>query len=232
MSTETNPSCEIALRNSDRVLCANDVVAIRLDFYSRLGKRCIDLILSFIGLLVLSPVLIVLSGLVKFTSPGPVLFKQQRVGKNGRLFWILKFRSMVDGAERMGAGITPVNDLRITQIGAFLRKWKLDEIPQLWNVLRGDMSLVGPRPELPQYVAKYTTEQRQVLKVRPGITDPASLRYRDEGVLLQKSSDPNQLYLQEILPDKLKLNLAYLRRVSFSYDIKLVVATIRSLLRN
>jgi lipopolysaccharide/colanic/teichoic acid biosynthesis glycosyltransferase len=153
------------------------------------------------------------------------------VGKDGKLFWILKFRSMIDGGERMGNGITPGDDPRVTRIGAFLRKWKLDELPQLWNVLKGEMSLVGPRPELPSYVAEYTPEQKAVLRVKPGITDSASLRYRDEGRVLQQSADPELFYRQKILPDKLSLNLQYLKDVSFAHDLSLMLSTVKSVVR-
>jgi len=202
------------------------------DFYSRWGKRAIDLVSSFFGLLILSPALLVLSALIKLSSPGTVFFRQVRIGKDGRPFWILKFRSMIQGADRMGKGITPGNDPRVTPLGVFLREWKLDELPQLWNVFKGDMSLVGPRPELPVYVAQYSAEQQKVLEVRPGITDPASLRYRDEGAILQRSTDPERLYREEILPDKLALNLQYLRDVSFSYDLSLIFYTIKSVVKH
>jgi lipopolysaccharide/colanic/teichoic acid biosynthesis glycosyltransferase len=122
------------------------------------------------------------------------------VGRDGKLFWIVKFRSMVEGADRVGNGITPETDLRVTRLGIFLRKWKLDELPQLWNVLRGEMSLVGPRPELPFYANWYTAEQRCVLTVKPGITDPASLRYRDEGLVLQQSAAPSGITARESCP--------------------------------
>src|SRR5215472_9486476 len=133
-------------------LRANSLLAGHRSFYLQRGKRLTDIVFSLVGIMVLLPVLVIIGTLVKCSSRGPVLFRQQRVGKDGRLFWILKFRSMVDGAERIGNGITPDNDPRVTRLGTILRKWKLDELPQLWNVLAGEMSLVGPRPELPQYV--------------------------------------------------------------------------------
>jgi lipopolysaccharide/colanic/teichoic acid biosynthesis glycosyltransferase len=200
----------------------------RADLYFRVGKRVIDFLLSLFGLILLAPVLITVSAVIALSSPGPVLFRQQRAGKNGKPFWILKFRSMIDGAERMGGGVTPSNDPRVTPVGMFLRKWKFDELPQLWNVLKGDMSFVGPRPEVPAYVAGYSAEQRTVLNVRPGITDPASLRYRNEGRVLGTSSDPDRLYREEILPDKLRLNLQYVRNISLACDVLLILSTVKA----
>ena len=199
-------------------------------FYLAVGKRLIDIVISSFGLILFAPILLIVGGLIKLSSPGPALFRQQRVGKNERLFWILKFRTMVEGAERTGGGITPRNDPRVTPLGVFLRKWKLDELPQLWNVLKGEMSVVGPRPELPSYVAEYTSEQKAVLLVKPGITDPGSLRYRDEGRLLQQNRDPQRLYREKILPDKLALNLQYLKDISFARDLHLIVSTIKSVI--
>jgi lipopolysaccharide/colanic/teichoic acid biosynthesis glycosyltransferase len=198
-------------------------------FYVRRGKRIFDFALSILGLIVLAPLLLIIGGLVGLCSPGPVIFRQRRVGKNGNEFWILKFRSMVHGAERIGRGITTDNDPRVTALGAFLRKWKLDELPQLWNVLRGDMSLVGPRPELPRYVREYSQSMMRVLQVRPGITDAATLRYRNEGSLLQRSSDPERFYCEKILPEKLVLNLQYLDEISFRRDLFLLLVTIGSI---
>lgn len=200
-------------------------------FYLRHGKRLFDFLLSALGIILLAPILVVVGILVKSSSRGPILFRQQRVGKDGKLFWILKFRTMVEGAEYAGTSITPSSDPRVTRLGLFLRTWKLDELPQLWNVLIGEMSLVGPRPEVPLYVVAYTSEQRQVLKVRPGITDPASLRYRDEGGVLQRSPDPELLYREKILPEKLSLNLQYLKDISFARDASLVLATVKSVVK-
>ena len=200
--------------------------------YSKVGKRAIDFLLSLFGLILLSPLLLIISGLIKLNSPGPVLFRQHRVGKDGKLFRILKFRSMVNGAQHIGNGIATANDGRVTTLGSFLRKWKLDELPQLWNVLKGDMSLVGPRPELPSYVAEYTDEQKGVLKAKPGITDPASLRYRHEGLALQRSSDPERVYRERILPDKLSLSLQYVRNISFARDLSLLLSTLKSVVKS
>ena len=198
--------------------------------YLRGGKRVVDILLSFFGLALLLPFLFIIGGIIKISSKGPILYRQIRIGKNGKPFWILKFRSMTDGADRIGACITPANDSRITSVGSFLRKWKLDELPQLWNVLNGDMSLIGPRPEVAAYVAGYSDEQKRVLEVRPGITDLASLRYRDEGSVLQQSPDPDRLYREEILPEKLLLNLQYLHNVSFAEDISLLLRTLKSII--
>lgn len=201
-------------------------------FYNRRGKRLFDLLTSAAGLVLLSPILVVIAVLIKSCSRGPILFRQLRVGKEERLFRILKFRSMVDGAEHKGKSITSNSDPRVTPLGVVLRKWKLDELPQLWNVLMGEMSLVGPRPEVPSYVVNYTSEQRQVLKIRPGITDPASIRYRNEGSVLDQSDASELLYREKILPEKLSLNLEYLKDISFMRDFSLVVATIRSIVKS
>jgi len=195
-------------------------------FYEKTGKRWVDLTASFAGLLLLSPLLIVLALLVKLSSPGPVLYRQKRVGQAGKCFSIAKFRSMYADADKNGLSITSTRDPRITPIGRTLRRLKLDELPQLWNVLRGDMSLVGPRPEVPSYVESYSPIQRQVLLLRPGITDPASIIYREEENLLGSQLDPERYYREIVLPDKLRLNLDYLRRLSFSYDLSLIARTV------
>ena len=200
-------------------------------FYQSFGKRSLDVLFSALGLALFSPLLLLIAVAIKTTSAGPVLFRQLRVGRGGKLFLICKFRTMVQGAGLMGPGFTRANDPRVTPIGHRLRKWKLDELPQLWNVFRGEMSCVGPRPELPLYVDLYTTEQKQVLTVRPGITDPASLRYRNEGQLLQDSSDAERLYREHILPDKLSLNLQYMREISVVRDVFLILSTLQSVFR-
>ena len=199
--------------------------------YQRCGKRLIDATLSFVALLVLCPLFAVVGIIIKCTSPGPVLYWQDRVGRAGRIFKIAKFRSMVVGADQKGLGITISGDARVTRVGGFLRKSKIDEFPQLWNVLKGEMSLVGPRPELSQYVAAYTPEQRLVLQVRPGITDPASIRYRHEEAVLATSQNPDEFYRGVILPDKLAINLEYIREISAYSDIKCVIHTMTSLFK-
>lgn len=189
-------------------------------------KRIFDIIMSLIGIIILSPLLIIVSIAIKVSSPGNILFLQKRVGKNGEEFNIYKFRTMVSDAEKLGKQITVGNDSRITKVGAFLRKFKIDELPQLFNVFNGDMSLVGPRPEVPKYVALYNEEQRKVLSIRPGITDMASLRYRDENDILGKVDNPEEYYINVIMQDKLKLNLEYIEKSNIIFDISLILKTI------
>lgn len=189
-------------------------------------KRVFDFIISLIGLIFIGPFLLVIAMLVKLDSKGPVLFKQVRVGKNEKEFKILKFRTMIIDAEKKGMQITVGKDSRITKTGHFLRKFKLDELPQLINVLIGDMSFVGPRPEVPRYVAMYDEIQRDILKIRPGITDLASIEYRHENNLLAQSSDPEDAYINEIMPRKIELNIEYLMNMSILYDIKLILRTV------
>lgn len=189
-------------------------------------KRIFDIFCSCLGLIVLSPFLLFVAMKIKNESDGPVFFKQIRVGQNGREFEILKFRTMVVDAEKLGRQITVGNDSRITKIGAFLRKYKIDELPQLINVFKGDMSLVGPRPEVPRYVNMYNEEQRKVLEVKPGITDLASIRYRDENELLGQAENPDEFYTNTIMPDKLALNLEYIRKSNVFLDIYIIFSTI------
>jgi FlaA1/EpsC-like NDP-sugar epimerase/lipopolysaccharide/colanic/teichoic acid biosynthesis glycosyltransferase len=189
-------------------------------------KRTFDIIASAAGLIVLSPVFLLAALLVKLGGRGPVFFRQERVGRGFRPFTIYKFRTMVVGAEGMGPGITAAADPRVTAVGNLLRRSKIDELPQLFNVLRGDMSIVGPRPELPQYVNQFRGEYAEILSVRPGITDPASITYRDESPILSESSEPEELYLRVILPEKLRLGKEYVLRSSFAYDLKLIATTI------
>lgn len=186
-------------------------------------KRAFDILCSFLGLTVLSPVLLVVSVLVAVTSPGGVFFRQERIGKDGKPFRIFKFRSM--RKDNAGLKITTGNDRRITPVGRFLRKSKIDELPQLINVLVGDMSFVGPRPEVADYVNLYTPYQRQVLLVRPGITGLASIRFRNENDLLTASDDPNRTYVEQIMPRKIDLDLEYIPHASVFYDIKLIFQT-------
>jgi lipopolysaccharide/colanic/teichoic acid biosynthesis glycosyltransferase len=194
------------------------------------GKRLFDLVVSLFALILLFPVLLLVAVLVKITSKGPAFFGQVRVGQNEKPFTIWKFRSMCLRAEELGPPITASGDRRITPFGAFLRKSKLDEVPQLWNVLKGDMSIVGPRPELRCYVVRYSTQQRRVLAVKPGITDFASLQYREEERLLKNCEDPERYYREIILPHKLTLNLRYVERVSLLQDLALILSTVRSVL--
>lgn len=189
-------------------------------------KRLFDIVFSLLGLIGLSPVFLLIYLWIKFDSKGPAIFKQTRIGKNGKEFKIYKFRTMVVNAEKLGKQITVGNDQRITRSGKFLRKSKLDELPQLWNVLIGDMSFVGPRPEVPRYTALYNAEQKKVLTVRPGITDYASIKYRDENEILAKSDNPEKTYIEQIMVDKLKLNLKYIEEMSLWNDIKIIFRTL------
>lgn len=187
-------------------------------------KRASDIAVSLAVLLVLSPLLIGVAVAIRLTSPGPILHRATRVGRGGRLFMLYKFRSMVADAEKVGPGITAADDARITPIGRILRRTKLDEFPQLINVLRGEMSLVGPRPEDPAFVALYTPEQREVLSVRPGLTSLASVRFRNEQALLL-GPDWKAKYVDEIMPAKLALDLAYVKDQSFATDLKILLQT-------
>ena len=192
-------------------------------------KRVFDVACSLLGLILLSPLFLLAALAVGLTSPGGVLFRQERMGKDAVPFRILKFRTRY--VNHGGLRITTSNDSRITPVGKFLRKSKLDELPQLLNVLRGDMSLVGPRPEVPEYTALYTEEQRRIFLVRPGITDPASILFRNENDLLTDSDDPNRLYTEEILPRKVELGLEYINNMSLMYDIKLIFQTLLAVVR-
>lgn len=188
-------------------------------------KRFIDYIFSFFGLLFLFPFLIIIAILIKVKMPnGPVIFTQKRVGKNGRLFTMYKFRSME--VAHSGSSISVKGESRITPLGAVLRKYKLDELPELWNVLLGDMSFVGPRPDVPGYADKLIGKEREVLRLRPGITGPASLKYRNEEELLAEQDDPLKYNDEVIFPDKVRINLNYMKHWSFWLDIKIIIYTI------
>jgi lipopolysaccharide/colanic/teichoic acid biosynthesis glycosyltransferase len=188
-------------------------------------KRLFDFAVAAAGLLVLSPVMLLTALLIKIDSAGPVFFKQQRVGREFRPFMIYKFRTMIEDAPQRGAAITTGADPRITRAGRFLRRTKIDELPQLINVLKGDMSLVGPRPEVPRYVEMFREDYEEILSVRPGITDPASLRYQNEAELLALSANAEEEYVRRVLPDKLKLAKAYVEHASFFYDLGLILKT-------
>jgi len=189
-------------------------------------KRLFDLFWTLPGIIVLSPLMLVIALWIRFDSSGPVLFRQKRVGQYGKLFEVLKFRTMVMNAENHGLKITVEKDSRITRPGSFLRKYKLDELPQLFNVLLGDMSLVGPRPEVLEYVDCYPEELREkILSVRPGITDRASIEYRDENRLLDGSSNPEKTYIEEILPVKLTFYSEYVDKQNILLDIYLIIKT-------
>ncbi len=188
-------------------------------------KRLFDILASGCGLLVLTPLFLLLAIWIKVDSKGPIFYKQKRVGRNNKDFYLLKFRSMRVGSDKKGLITVGERDPRITRSGYFIRKYKLDELPQLINVFCGDMSLVGPRPEVRKYVDMYTSEQMKVLSVRPGITDLASIRYRNENELLAMAENPDQYYVDVIMQDKLRINLEYVAHHSFWYDIKLIFNT-------
>ena len=184
-----------------------------------------DRFMAFIGLLILWPVLLVVAIMIRIKMQGgPVIFKQKRVGRNGRLFTMYKFRSMT--VEHGGSSVSVAGESRITPLGAKLRHYKLDELPELWNVLIGDMSFVGPRPDVPGYADQLKGKDREVLKLRPGITGPASLKYRDEEDLLAKQSDPQKYNDEVIFPDKVRINLYYLHHYSFIKDIEMILCTV------
>lgn len=191
-------------------------------------QRFFDIIIAGIGLVALSPLLLAVSIWVKLDSPGPILYRASRVGRSGKHFKLLKFRSMVVNADRLGPGITVSGDARVTRAGRWLRRTKIDELPQLINVLRGEMSLVGPRPEDPRYVALYTAEQRQILAYRPGITSAASLAFRHEERLLG-GADWETTYREKIMPAKLAIDLAYMSQRSLCTDMQLILRTLASL---
>jgi lipopolysaccharide/colanic/teichoic acid biosynthesis glycosyltransferase len=194
------------------------------------ARRTFDVVAASLGLLVLSPLFLVVAAAVAGSSRGPVFFRQERVGKDGRPFRIFKFRTMRHDAELVGGQLTVGGDARVTRVGALLRATKIDELPQLLNVVRGEMALVGPRPEVPRYVALYNEEQRRVLRVRPGITDPASIHYRDESAHLAAASDPETAYVREVMPHKLALNLEYLEGRTLASDVGVIFATLARLL--
>lgn len=188
--------------------------------------RIFDLFVAFIGLLLLLPLLLLVAIIIKLEDGGPVFFRQVRVGKGGRPFKIWKFRTMVVNAESLGRSITVGDDQRITRSGVWLRKWKLDELPQLINVVVGEMGFVGPRPEVPRYVALYTEEQRKVLELRPGITDLASIAYRNESEILQNQPDPEAYYVHQIMLDKIKINLEYAAGANVWRNIRVIFTTL------
>lgn len=188
-------------------------------------KRLFDIVASGLGLLVLSPILIIVAIWIKLDSEGPVFYRQGRVGRYNKDFRIFKFRSMRIGSDKGSLVTIGGRDPRVTRSGYFIRKFKIDELPQLINVFIGDMSLVGPRPEVRHYVNYWTPEQMRALDVRPGITDPASIRFRNENELLEKAEDPEKYYIEVIMQEKLKLYLEYVDNASFWYDIKLIFQT-------
>ena len=180
-------------------------------------------------MIILSPFFLLITLTVRVDSAGPAFYLQERIGKGGKVFRLFKFRTMHVHADRLTAITVGARDPRITNVGYYLRKFKIDELPQLINVIRGDMSLVGPRPELKKFVDLYSSEQRKVLTVRPGITDPASIKFRNENELLEGKNDPIQYYINEIMPQKLSLNLEYLKNRSMAFDLKIIFLTVFSI---
>jgi len=194
-------------------------------------KRLFDILFSALGLLFLSPIFLIIAILIKREGRGPILYRGVRVGKFGKTFKIFKFRTLVANAEKIGGPSTADDDPRITKVGRLIRKYKLDELPQLINVLKGEMSFVGPRPEVPFYVKMFTEEERTILSLRPGITDWASLWNPDEGAILAGSSDPEKTYMEKIRPEKIRLQLRYVRERSFWADLKIILLTLKKLTR-
>ena len=195
-------------------------------------KRAMDIVISGGALAVLWPVLLLIALAIRIDDPGPVFYRQVRVGRDGKEFRIFKFRTMVVDADKKGLQITVGRDNRITRVGRLLRKTKLDELAQLINVFVGEMSFVGPRPEVPKYVNLYTPYQRQVLLVRPGITDYASIAYRNENDMLEGAEDPEKMYIDMIMPDKIELNMKYLHEISPLADIRLIFSTIAAVIKD
>lgn len=195
-------------------------------------KRIFDLIFAFLGIMLLLPIYLLIAIFIKLDSKGEILYKQERIGKDGIPFYVLKFRTMVPDAFSKGALTVGSRDPRVTGVGFYLRKYKLDELPQLFNVLFGEMSFVGPRPEVKKYTDLYNENQRVVLSVKPGITDYASIKYRNENDLLAQSSDPEKLYIEEIMPEKLNLNLKYINDNNVFKDIKIIINTFYTIVKH
>lgn len=193
-------------------------------------KRTFDIVAAFFGLLILSPFLVIAALLIRLDSKGPIFFKQERVGRGFKPFFIYKFRTMVKDTQERGGVITSGEDARITWIGRILRKTKIDELPQLINILKGEMSLVGPRPEVKKYVELFRNDYEDILKIRPGITDLASLKYRNEAFILGQTEDPDETYIKMVLPDKIRLAKEYLNRSSLTFDLRLILKTLLRLI--
>lgn len=194
------------------------------------GKRLFDVCASFLALLILSPLFLILAVLIRLDSPGPVFYRQERVTAGGRHFRIHKFRSMVANADRIGAQITSGGDARVTKIGRFIRRFRLDEISQLIDVLKGDMSFVGTRPEVPKFVERYTPEMYATLLLPAGVTSLASIRYKDEAELLDAAADPEKTYAEEILPAKMAYNLEELKKAGLLHELKILFLTVAAVL--
>jgi len=203
---------------------------MRNSFYLRYGKRIFDACASLLGLILLSPIIFVIAAAIKITDQGPIFFTQARVGMGFRTFRFIKFRTMIDQAEKVGPQVTRETDPRITRIGRFLRTTKFDELPQLFNVLRGDISLVGPRPEVPKYVEAYGNDYRTILEIRPGITDYSAIEFMDEQIRLEKFNDPEDGYLRVVLPQKIIIYKKYLKDINFRTDMKLICLTLHKMI--
>lgn len=195
------------------------------------SKRLFDIVSSVGAVFLLAPVFILIAFWVRADSPGPVLFRQKRVGKNNSDFYLYKFRSMVTNADKKGELTVGMRDPRITKSGFILRKYKLDEFPQLINVLNGDMSIVGPRPEVRKYVELYSEKQKEVLNALPGLTDPASLAFINENEILGKATDPEKTYIEEVMPAKLELNLQYIHHQNLKTDLNLIFNTLKKIMK-
>ena len=192
--------------------------------------RLLDIIFSTLGIIILLPLFLIICLIIKADSKGGCFFIQERIGKGGKPFGILKFRTMQCGADADGLLTIGTHDKRITRVGSFLRKTKIDELPQLWNVLKGEMSIVGPRPEVEKYVLLYTEEQRRVLSVRPGITDYASIEYVNENEILSQASDPDRAYIEKVMPHKIKLSMRYLEHYCVSEYLKIIFLTLKKII--
>lgn len=194
-------------------------------------KRIFDIFFALVGLLILFPLLLIIGILIKLDSKGPIFFRQERIGRNKIPFYLFKFRSMKVDAEKLGQLTVGGRDPRVTRMGYFIRKFKLDEFPQFINILNGDMSFVGPRPEVKCYVDLYSQEQLRVLEVKPGLTDYASIKYMDENEILAAAKDPEKAYIEEVMPDKLKLNLKYVEEQGLITDVKIILQTVYKIFR-
>ena len=194
-------------------------------------KRCFDLIFSLILAILMLPFMIMVYFIIKFDSPGKVIFKQKRVTQYGKIFYVYKFRTMVNNAEKIGAQVTTDEDARVTKCGKWLRKFRVDEFPQIFNIIKGDLSFVGTRPEVPKYVKHYTPEMVATLLLPAGVTSPASILYKDEAALLKGSKNPDETYVNEILPQKMKYNLEYTKNFGFFYDIKIMLKTVIAVIK-
>ncbi|CUQ42825.1 sugar transferase [Clostridium paraputrificum] len=195
-----------------------------------LFKRWVDILGSIVGIMLLSPIMLIISIIIKVDSSGPALFKQIRVTQYGRKFKILKFRTMVVDAESKGAQVTSKNDSRVTRVGKFLRKCRLDELPQIFNIFMGELSFVGTRPEVPKYVDKYTNEMLATLLLPAGVTSNASIEYKDEENILNSAIDVESVYIGKVLPEKMNYNLEYLKRFEILYDVKIMIKTVIAVL--